>query len=299
MKGFGEDEVKTTNSKIDSVINIVEHMAGCASLLDQYGGGFKFLPDLGTYISSMGGSFAGFITQLNESMPSDLSDDRINTISLMTSSIAALLGSFGEIGKIVDPSALNGEGYYGELLSSLFTNIDAAINDPKNNKLAGIAGGLYKIINTPLTSEAAYEHYHSAGADIARELYTGIQNALDNPDNHYQPEITPVIKTDAIKSQLDDYFANGGFTPEINARSVIGLNADTDAKLDDIKAALNSINDNIKDLKDNTATVSDVSDAIGSWTIKTNTGALVGIMTPAIDAAIGERIWLIQRRNTV
>ena len=299
MKGFGEDEVKTTNSKIDSVINIVEHMAGCASLLDQYGGGFKFLPDLGTYISSMGGSFAGFITQLNESLPSGLSDDRINTISLMTSSIAALLGSFGEIGKIVDPSALNGEGYYGELLSSLFTNIDAAINDPRNNKLAGIAGGLYKIINTPLTSETAYEHYHSAGADIARELYTGIQDALDNPDNHYQPEITPVIKTDAIKSQLDDYFANGGFTPQINAESVIGLNSQTDAKLDGIKATLDTINENITSLNSNVATTADVSKAIGGWKIVTNTGALVGVMTPAIDKAIGERIWLVQRRNTI
>lgn len=299
MKGFGEDEVKTTNSKIDSVINIVEHMAGCASLLDQYGGGFKFLPDLGTYISSMGGSFAGFITQLNESMPSGLSDDRINTISLMTSSIAALLGSFGEIGKIVDPSALNGEGYYGELLSSLFTNIDAAINDPKNNKLAGIAGGLYKIINTPLTSEDAYEHYHSAGADIAKELYAGIQAALDDPSNGYQPEITPVIKTDAIRSQLDDYFINGGFTPQINAESVIGLNSQTDAKLDGIKATLDAINENITSLNGNVATTADVSKAIGGWKIVTNTGKLVGEMTPAIDKAIGDRMWLVLRRNTI
>lgn len=299
MKGFGDEEVKITNAKIDAVIKIVEHMADCASLLDQYGGGFKFLPDLGMYISSMGGSFAGFMTQLDTALPKDISDDRINTISLMTSSIAALLGSFGQLGSIIDPSALHGKGYYGELLDSLFRNLDDAINDPKNNKLAGISGGLYNIVNTPLTSQEAYEHYHSAGANIARELYTGMQAALDNPDNHYNPKITPVIDMDSMDTQLGDYFKNNSFNPEINSSMVVGLNAQTDAKLDAIKETLNAINSGIKDLKDNTATVDDVSKAIGGWTIKTNTNALVGVMTPAIDEAIGERIWLIQRKNSV
>lgn len=299
MKGFGEDEVKSTNAKIDSVIKVVEHMASCAALLDQYGGGFKFLPDLGTYITSMGASFGGFVTQLNEALPKTISDERINTIGIMTSSIAALLASFGDLGKIIDPSALYGEDYYATLLDQLFISLNEAINNPTNNKLAGITGGLYNIISTPLTTEDAYEHYHTIGADIARELYAGIQGALDNPDNGYKPEVTPIIKTDSIKSQLDDYFLNGGFTPEIDASAVIGLNADTDAKLDEIKAALDSINESIVDLKNNTATTADVAKAIGGWTIKTNTGALVGAMTPAIDRAIGERIWLVQRRNTI
>lgn len=299
MKGFGDDEVKSTNAKIDSVIKVIEHMAGCAALLDQYGGGFKFLPDLGTYITSMGASFGGFVTQLDSALPKTISDERINTIGIMTSSIAALLASFGDLGKIIDPSALYGEDYYGALLDQLFISLNAAINNPTNNKLAGITGGLYNIISMPLTTDEAYEHYHSIGADIARELYAGIQGALDNPDNGYKPEVTPIIKTDSIKSQLDDYFLNGGFTPEIDASAVIGLNADTDAKLDEIKSALDSINENIVDLKNNTATTADVTKAIGGWTIKTNTGALVGVMTPAIDRAIGERIWLVQRRNTI
>ena len=247
----------------------------------------------------MGASFGGFVTQLNEALPKTISDERINTIGIMTSSIAALLASFGDLGKIIDPSALYGEDYYATLLDQLFISLNEAINNPTNNKLAGITGGLYNIISTPLTTEDAYEHYHTIGADIARELYAGIQGALDNPDNGYKPEVTPIIKTDSIKSQLDDYFLNGGFTPEIDASAVIGLNADTDAKLDEIKAALDSINESIVDLKNNTATTADVAKAIGGWTIKTNTGALVGALTPAIDRAIGERIWLVQRRNTI
>ena len=304
IKGFDAADAEATSAKVSSMMEVIKAASSSAKDMSYYGEGFKFLPTLGSYLPDLGQNFAGFVEQLNRAFSSEdgalknISDDRLNVISSITSSISMLLSSFGELGYLTQYSGID-FNTYEKVLDGIYTNLQNLIDNPRYNKFAGVAAQLYKIINDPLTSEDAYEKYHSAGADIAKELYAGIQAALDNPDNHYQPEITPVIKTDAIRSQLDDYFLNGGFTPQINAESVIGLNSQTDAKLDGIKATLDAINENITSLNSNVATTADVSKAIGGWKIVTNTGKLVGEMTPAIDRAIGERMWLVLRKNTI
>lgn len=299
MEGFDAADVDATNAKVNSMVQIIKGVSDSVQNLSYYGEGFKFLPALGAYLPDLGTDLAGFIEQLNRAIPENISDDRLGTLSSVTSSLSAFLSSFGELGWLSKYNGFNYDDDYRKIIDSIYENLQSIINNPKNNQFGALAAQLYQIINNPLTSEEAYEQYRSAGSDIARELYAGIQAALDNPDNHYQPEIVPVLKLDGVDSQMRDYFTNHKFSPELDTTSVIGLNADTDAKLDEIKAALDSINESIIDLKNNTATTADVAKAIGGWTIKTNTGALVGAMTPAIDRAIGERIWLVQRRNTI
>ena len=303
IEGFDEKSADATSKKVSSMMEVIKAASDSARNMSYYGEGFKFLPTLGSYLPDLGENFASFVSQLNRAFTTDgilkdVSNDRLNVISSITSSISMLLSSFGELGYLTKYSGIDYDTYQN-VLDGIYTNLQNLIDNPRYNKFAGVAAQLYRIINDPLSTPDAYEQYHKVGADIARELYVGIQEALDNPDNHYQPKITPVIKTEEIDNQLRDYFVNGGFTPQINSTSVMGLNAATDAKLDSIRSSLDSIDKAITDLKNNTATTADVSKAIGSWTIKTNTGALVGVMTPAIDEAIGERIWLIQRRNSL
>lgn len=296
--GFDDEKIVLTNRRIDSIIKLVGGMSESAEELDRFGSGFKFLGTLGDYLPDLGNDFGAFVEQLNEAIPDGITDDRLNVISGITSSISALLSAFGDLGYLSRYNGFDGTTYQ-KLLDDMYENLKLLIDNPKSNKFGGLAAELYRVINDPLTGEEAYAHYTEAGRTIAGALYSGIQAAFDDPSAGYQ--ITPVFKLDESKIQNKDYFINGrlGTINTSNSYSVVGLNQQTDEKLSAIQSTLESINAKVESLGNNAVHVGDIAGAFAGMKVVTNTGALVGSLTPAIDRAIGERIWLIQRNNAV
>lgn len=297
IEGFDDINAEMTKRKISSMTEIIKACSDSVENMSKYGEGFKFLGTLGSYLPDLGEDYAGFVKQLNTAFPKDISDDRITTLSSITTAVSSMLSSFGELGYL---SKYNGFDYtdYTTIIDQMYENLSQLINNPSNNKFGGIAAQLYKIITMPLTTEDAYGEYHIAGGDIARELYAGIQAALDDPANNYHPKITPVIGDDAL-SNVRKYFLNSGITPQFNTDASFSFNAQTDEKLNKIQQTLDSIDGRLDTMNKNSASVGDFTSALSGLQIVANTGALVGVMTPAIDKAIGDRVWLLTRRNSL
>lgn len=297
IEGFDDINAETTKRKISSMTEIIRACSDSVENMSKYGEGFKFLGNLGTYLPDLGKDYAEFVKQLNRAFPEDISNDRLDALSSVTTAVSSMLSSFGELGYL---SKYNGFDYkdYTTIIDQMYENLRQIINNPDNNKFGGIAAQLYKIVTTPLTTEDAYGEYRSTGADIARELYAGIQAALDDPTNNYHPTITPVISSDAL-SNVRKYFLNSGITPQFNTDASFSFNAQTDEKLNKIQETLTSIDGRLEDMNKNSASVGDFTSALSGLQIVANTGALVGVMTPAIDKAIGDRVWLLTRRNSL
>ena len=297
IEGFDDINAEMTKRKISSMTEIIRACSDSVENMSKYGEGFKFLGTLGSYLPDLGEDYAGFVRQLNEAFPKDISDDRVNTLSSITTAVSSMLSSFGELGYL---SKYNGFDYkdYTTIIDQMYENLNQIINNPDNNKFGGIAAQLYKIVTMPLTTEDAYGQYHTTGADIARELYAGIQAALNDPTNDYHPKITPVISDGAL-SDIRKYFLNSGITPQFNTDASFSFNAQTDEKLNKIQETLTSIDGRLEDMNKNSASVGDFTSALSGLQIVANTGALVGVMTPAIDKAIGDRVWLLTRRNSL
>lgn len=297
IEGFDDINAEMTKRKISSMTEIIKACSDSVENMSKYGEGFKFLGTLGSYLPDLGEDYAGFVKQLDTAFPKDISDDRITTLSSITTAVSSMLSSFGELGYL---SKYNGFDYkdYTTIIDQMYENLSQLINNPSNNKFGGIAAQLYKIITMPLTTEDAYGEYHIAGADIARELYAGIQAALNDPANNYHPTITPVISDGAL-SNVRKYFLNSGITPQFNTDASFSFNAQTDEKLNKIQQTLDSIDGRLDTMNKNSASVGDFTSALSGLQIVANTGALVGVMTPAIDKAIGDRVWLLTRRNSL
>ena len=297
IEGFDDINAETTKRKISSMTEIIRACSDSVENMSKYGEGFKFLGNLGTYLPDLGKDYAEFVKQLNRAFPEDISNDRLDVLSSVTTAVSSMLSSFGELGYL---SKYNGFDYedYAKIIDQMYESLRQIINNPTNNQFAAVAGQLYQIVTTPLTTEDAYGEYRSTGTDIARELYAGIQAALDDPTNNYHPTITPVISDDAL-SNVRKYFLNSGITPQFNTDASFSFNAQTDEKLNKIQETLTSIDGRLEDLNKNSASVGDFTSALSGLQIVANTGALVGVMTPAIDKAIGDRVWLLTRRNSL
>lgn len=297
IEGFNAEDVDATNAKIASMVSIIKGASDSVENLSKHGEGLKFLPDLGSYLPDLGSDFASFMSSLDTALPKDINDGRLEALSSATSGIAALLSSFGNLGYLSKFSGVNFETYEA-VIDDIYTHIMALINNPENNKFGSVVLGLYRIITDPLTTQDAYDGYRETGESIAGELYKAIQAALDDPTNDYHPKITPIISDDAL-SNVRKYFLNSGITPQFNTDASFSFNAQTDEKLNKIQQTLDSIDGRLDTMNKNSASVGDFTSALSGLQIVANTGALVGVMTPAIDKAIGDRVWLLTRRNSL
>ena len=106
------------------------------------------------------------------------------------------------------------------------------------------------------------------------------------------------------QTPLQEFFGTGQLTDVdlgAMARSAFGANAQTDedrltatifnTQMEAVVSAINTANSNH-------ATITDVVNAFLGMRVVTNTGALVGALTDDIDAAIGQKIWMIERGVT-
>ena len=296
IEGFDDANAEATSRKISSMIEIIRECAKSAELLYDFGEGFESLSYLGGYLGELGGNYAAFMEGLNNAFPTDISKDRLGSLTAITSAVSSVISSFGQLGYLWYNGYSNVD--YANIIDQMYTKLGDFVKNSDANKFAEVAGKLQEIIATPLTTQEAYTEYHTTGADIARELYAGIQAALDDPTNNYHPTITPVISSDAL-SNVRKYFINSGITPQFNTDASFSFNAQTDEKLNKIQETLTSIDGRLEDMNKNSASVGDFTSALSGLQIVANTGALVGVMTPAIDKAIGDRVWLLTRKNSL
>ena len=296
IEGFDDANAEETSRKISSMIDIIRECARSAELLYDFGEGFESLSYLGGYLGELGGNYAAFMKSLNDAFPTDISKDRLGSLTAITTAVSSVISSFGELGYLWYNGYSNVD--YANIIDQMYTKLGDFVKNSDTNKFAEVAGKLQEIITIPLTTQEAYTDYHTTGADIARELYAGIQAALDDPTNNYHPKITPVISDDAL-SNVRKYFLNSGITPQFNTDASFSFNAQTDEKLNKIQQTLDSIDERLDTMNKNSASVGDFTSALSGLQIVANTGALVGVMTPAIDKAIGDRVWLLTRKNSL
>ena len=142
-------------------------------------------------------------------------------------------------------------------------------------------------------------------ADAVKVISEAIESAFDE-DPTLRPKITPIIDIDkeTIRKQVSDSIGlEVGSNLDWNAlvSAIAGSNSKVDQDRIDsavLHSEIELVTAAIKDLKDSQVSVGDVTNAFASMKIVTDTGALVGALTDDIDAAIGEKIWLIERSVT-
>ena len=302
IPGFGSAIVSETNAKIESLTTLIRALAVCGYNLNNYTDGFKLLPELAENLPKTAEFYGSFISVLNRAIPEDISNERIRSLSAVTDALSMMMTNLGLFNSLV--SMNRGlevtETVYTNAINGIWAGLQDVVNDRQTmEKFGGILAQAYRIVTDPLIDDPAKEAYRVTAGTIAKELFEGIQAALDDPANNYHPVITPVFKLDDAKEEMRQYFANGGFTPEITSTSSISFNAQTDEKLNKIQETLTSIDGRLDTMNKNSASVGDFTSALSGLQIVANTGALVGVMTPAIDKAIGDRVWLLTRRNSL
>lgn len=206
---------------------------------------------------------------------------------------------FDQDGIAVAIGLFSGLRDFGQALSFFSdTNVDRGLNNMKwfdwSSLVDVLSENFYNAINEHK------DRFTSIGSAIAPAIFEGIQSAFDT-DETLRPKITPVLELGPAQEQLKQFFGVdnlnsvdlGGM-----ARAAMDANYQTDIdrvtqglfneKLDEVTRAINTISEN-------SVSIGDVTNAFANMKIVTNTDVLAGEMVDAIDARIGNKIWLIQR----
>ena len=289
IEGFKENEVEETNRKVDSIVKLAQGMASATRMLDTVG--VDPLDTFGSKLSSLGHNIGTFFRSFNGVLKANNVDAK--RVHLLTDAANAIANIMYALNKAF------GEGNRFDSVIDQFYNQMADEN--RYEKLGKSLTMISDAIITSLTNEEQLDKLGNAGAVIARELFTKIQETLDNPEEDLQPKITPVLNLDTAKQQLVDFFGVGtvdAFNLSEIANSAIGANSTVDedrVKWADLSLKLDGINTAIGELKSSTATVSDVADAFAGLTIVTDTEVLGRAVADTVDEEIGRKIWLITR----
>lgn len=292
--GFdNEDAIKKTQSQISSVTELATALSAAVSDaaygdLNQFSGFGQALPEFGNYLGE-------FIRNVNTVLKNDgeeIKKDRIESIATAVHSVADLLYSVGKWS-------------YGTDISDVITSWREGLTGDKGSEFAATIRLFIRGVAEAIKDDDSLEAYRNAGSTIASALMEGIQSALDE-DPTLRPKIVPVfeIDRDAMRQQVSDSLGlSVGSNLDWNALvgAIAGANAQVDQDRIDaitLNTEISRVTTAIGELKDSQATVSDVTNAFSRMRIITDTGVLVGVLTPGIDAEIGKRIWQISRGVT-
>lgn len=290
IPGFDATSIDRTLSIIDSVVKVFTGFADASKIInsstEKQSFDFSFLEGLGTYLPSLGTNFASFIETINNNLPNDLTGTRSSILKNTINGVADVITAISNMTS-----------------TSIIYKVRTMANELSGTGANDLADAVMKVnqaISMAMTTEKSTEPYFSAGQDIAKRIFDGIQYAFET-DTTYSVKITPVLELGPAQEQLKQFFGVdnlnsvdlGGM-----ARAAMGANYQTDIdrvtqglfneKLDEVTRAINTISEN-------SVSIGDVTNAFAGMKIVTNTGVLAGEMVDTIDALIGKKIWLIQR----
>ena len=263
------------------------------------------------FISNIPGfalAFGEFYTNLNKYITT-FDDGKISNMVDTTKAMAELLSAIAKCGVPSESfkSFLLNFGDYGPAIGEFISSVWYGISDIEdiqlNNAIASV-NAVSTIMSTlsSLDFKRLKDTFSNSDTFIqaAKIISEGIQSALDS-DPNFQIKITPVLNMDTAKMQLQDFFGIGQLTDVdlgAMARSVYGANAQTDedrVTYTLLSQEIDRVTVSIDNLKNSQVTAADVTNAFAGMRIVADTGALVGSITDDIDAAIGKKIWLIER----
>lgn len=148
------------------------------------------------------------------------------------------------------------------------------------------------------------DNFKPLGSTIAQVIAKSAEEAISSEENaiHIKPIID--IDKDFIDQQLNDQLGIGGeYKLDMNALvksiSGVGESEETGLTSEYFDGKFTEIAQLFETLTNNTATVGDVSSALGGMTMVLDTGVLAGAMANDIDALIGNKVWLVLRGNSV
>ena len=294
VEGFKDSEVKETQDKVNSVIQIAEGFAVAASRVSNSTS--ANLVSLGENLANSTEYFVEFMRGMRDGL-NGVSD---GAIPITTEDLDKITATTEAIGNLSSMLWVFGNNSIATLTQSVYDDM----TDDNAIKLgASVRGFMNKMFDT-LTSPEYREEIVDVGKRIAEPLAAGIQEAL-NTDPELR--ITPVLNMDGMREQLRQFFGvdqTGELDLSNVVKATIGANSQTDesiinaetlyAKIDKIDEVTKAITE----LKDNQATISDVVTAFTGVQIMTDTNALVGAITDKMDASLGEKIWYIDRNVT-
>ena len=302
LPGFKENEVAETTRKTNAIVKLVQDISNALANYLTYGRTSDMIDTVSKELPGLADTIAAFFVTVDEMIPKDLSVDRSEVLLNAVESTSNLISALSELRQWMLTS---NTGDISKKINNLFTALRDNEGDSSTlSKLAGSVKLLHDALASAMSDEENLTGYEGVGDAIAHSLFKGIQNAFDT-DPNLQVRITPILNIDEnTKRQFNDAFSTPTFNVGGIARLTMGANNQTDQgyinseilyakidKIDDVTAAIDK-------LAMNQVSVSDVTNAFASMRIVTDTGAMVGEITDDIDAAIGRKIWLIERGIT-
>lgn len=300
IKGFKSNEVKETQDKIKAMIDIAQGMAQASILLD--GIGVSKFDEFGQKAASLGWNIGTLFNNFNRATSGTeqfaaIDTERMQMLALSANAISNILYSLKQA---------FGDGYqFSSLIDTFYNQMGGNGGDTNYyNKLAASLRLFGNAVADSFDNTESLEKYKSSGGSIAQKLSEGIQEAFDNPELGLQPTITPVLNLDAAKQQLIDFFGTGSidtfnFGEVMRSAMAAGTQIDTDRVSQTwLEQQLVGLTNAIAAGPTNAVSISDVTSAFAHMKIITNTGALVGEISDAIDDTIGHKIWMITRTVT-
>ena len=290
IKGFEESEIKTTEAKIAGIIEAGKGILGAFNIVES---SFLIGDNVMTLLENLpqlGSAFGGFVSSMYTSL-GGLTEEQIRGVVYASSAVSNIMSIISIFASHNVDSIING--------------VNKNIGTPKNvnGKFTDAFRTLFNQIAVALTYKDNEEEFNTIGHNVAEGICKGIENAFLEDDS-LNPTITPVLDLGIAKTQLQEFFGTGQLTDvdlSAMARSAFGANAQTDEERVTAQVLSNEIElvtKAIGELKSSQVTVRDVANAFLGMRVVTNTGALVGALTDDIDAAIGQKIWMIERGVT-
>lgn len=306
LKGFEEDKVTETETKINAVIGLAQRFAIAMDGLEYYKGSRDFIKDLSELLPGYGEALSQFLISLNRGFEMEgggyLTSDRIEMLVRSTEGFASIINAVNGL------STLMKNAYGGMSLSELITKMFGdGIEDNRQltdiNRLATLMTAFDIAIMKVMETEEFVEEYKTIGSNIAQKLFEGIQSAFDE-DPSLQLKITPVLKLDdttkmGLRKQLTESLS---FNGRDLFNSVSGANTQTDTDRVTwtlLKEELSNITSAIEGGPKNALTGSDLITAFAGMDMVLDSGRLVGGLAGPIDERIGRKIWYLTRGNAV
>lgn len=309
LSGFKENEINTTNTKVDAVIGVAQAFAvAMKDISVYYSSGFKsFITDLTGLLPDYGEALAQFFVSLNRGFESEggksLTPEKVSMLVNATEGFAAIINAVNGL------AGLMAYAYDGQSLSDLINTMFGDTVEQNNglldiNKIAAMITAFDAAFIKVMETEDFAESYKTIGSNIASKMAEGIQAAFDE-DESLRIQITPVLKMDELtKAQLRQQLNDEGLTLDTSGLSAgaVGANYQTDLDrvtqsqlsldLADIKAA-------IENGPTNALTASDMISAFLGMKVVVYPDVLAGELTDYIDESIGKKIADIENDRAV
>ena len=299
IPGFKEEEMAETARKTNAIINLVRDISNALANYLTYGRTSDMISTVTEELPGFATTIATFFDAVNNAIPADLSVERSEVLLNAVESTSDLIQSLSSLRQWM---LSNNAEDISKRINAVYNALMSVEGD--NSTLSNFADTikiLHDAIAIAMKDEKNLTGYEEAGEAIAHALHTGIQNAFDT-DPDLKVRITPILNIDDnTKKMFTDSFNGGAFNVGGIARLTMGANTQVDQDRIDsmtLYTKIDAVASAVNDLAGKQVSVSDVTNAFASMRIVTDTGAMVGEITDDIDAAIGRKIWLIERGIT-